>query len=425
LRKAKEKKPFSLEEQIEWIAVAFVLALTVRCFVVEAYQIPTGSMAPTLYGKHYLVTCPACGGSFNLKLDEGAPLNLAFSCPFCSRGLSEGGTRVRRRGGDRILVSKNLYFFTRPERWDIFVFKSPEQHDANKNFVKRLIGLPGERVEVRNGQVFINGDIARKPRRIQDTLWQDVYNGLHKESAAGYWITRGSWAVTPKGLLMSQADRIQTVEYAGPITDAYSYNGDDGRNVVSDLLVSAHCVMDESAEHFAAAVWADSDTWKVVFRPAGKALRVELRHNEAVKKDALLLLPSTTDFDFTLSVVDAVAEVSVNGVTAGRHEWAPSPESMPSYTADSGVFFQGATGPILVRDVEIKRDIYYSVRFEVPDRSVRETFVRDVPEGHYLALGDNSPISRDSREWKYVPAENVLGKAFFVFWPLTRVGPVY
>ena len=48
----------------------------------------------------------------------------------------------------------------------------------------------------------------------------------------------------------------------------------------------------------------------------------------------------------------------------------------------------------------------------------------DVPEGHYLGLGDNSPISRDSRVWGFVPEENILGKAFFVFWPMLRMGPV-
>lgn len=48
-----------------------------------------------------------------------------------------------------------------------------------------------------------------------------------------------------------------------------------------------------------------------------------------------------------------------------------------------------------------------------------------VPEGHFFVLGDNSGNSKDSRYWGFVPRKNLIGQAFFIYWPLTRLGPIY
>jgi signal peptidase I len=93
-----------------WITeliVIVIIVLLIRTFVAQAYNIPSGSMKPTL-----LV-------------------------------------------GDFILVNKLVYRFSEPQRGDIVVFKYPI--DPNIDFIKRIIALPGEEVEVRNNQVFING----------------------------------------------------------------------------------------------------------------------------------------------------------------------------------------------------------------------------------------------------------------------------
>jgi len=421
-----DKKPFSLEEQIEWIAIAFVLALTVRCFIVEAYQIPTGSMAPTLYGKHYEITCENCGSVFNLRLDEGVPLSLGFACPVCREKLSRSNTRVKTRGGDRILVAKDLYVFTEPKRWDIFVFKNPEEGHENMNFVKRLVGLPGETVEIRNGQVFIDGRIARKPPRIQQALLQNVYNGLHENAAHEYWLPHGSWRIRDGGLLLADgAAGTQTVEFAPPILDDYSYNGGMGQNVVPDLVVSGHLLLETDHGEFSAAVWADSDTWRATFQPAGGAVEVKLRLNERTVREGRLLDATPLDFDFSLSSVDGMVTVAVNGLNVIQFDAAVSVAETPLYTRACGVFFQGRESPMFLSRIEIKRDIYYRSDLARSDLSVGRPFVIEVPEGHYLGLGDNSPISRDSRQWGVIPERNVLGKAFFVFWPVTRIGSVF
>ena len=110
------KKKSSTRELVESIIIALVLALIIRTFVVQAFKIPSGSMLNTL-----LI-------------------------------------------GDQILVNKFIYKFKEPQRGDIIVFKFPG--DERKDFVKRLIGLSGEKIEVVNNQVYINDRPLKEPYTI-------------------------------------------------------------------------------------------------------------------------------------------------------------------------------------------------------------------------------------------------------------------
>ncbi len=180
----------AVRETIESIAMAIILAFLFRAFVAEAFVIPTGSMAPTLMGQHKDVECPKChfryraGASVEIEerarpgsLDpEGmAPLSshrlvIATMCPLCRYQMTlDLFSNVNHETfvGDRILVSKFVYDFTGPSRWDVIVFKYP--FDAKENYIKRLVGLPGETLWIRHGDVFAKkeGDsdfhITRKP----------------------------------------------------------------------------------------------------------------------------------------------------------------------------------------------------------------------------------------------------------------------
>ncbi len=113
-----EPKKSVFREYAEAILIAVVLALFIRAFVVQAFKIPSGSMKPTLLvGDHILVN----------KFIYGVRL------PFLNTTI--------------IPVSE-------PERGDIVVFKFPE--DPDKDYIKRVIGVPGDVVEIRNKQVYIN-----------------------------------------------------------------------------------------------------------------------------------------------------------------------------------------------------------------------------------------------------------------------------
>jgi len=126
------RKPLKkvLREWAESFSIAIVLALGIKVFFFEIYKIPTSSMEPTLIG--------------------------------------------RLKGGDRIIVNKVKYRFSSPRRWDVFVFHSPA--GEGKNLIKRVTGLPGETICIKNGDVYINGKPVpeEKPSRVQEALYFQI-----------------------------------------------------------------------------------------------------------------------------------------------------------------------------------------------------------------------------------------------------------
>jgi len=239
-----------VKETIESILIAFILAFVFRAFVVEAFVIPTGSMATTLLGAHMRFTCKECGYQFDVnypstsrngeevdipsfagpvEVEEQDPRtgkiikrkvdrSYAIFCPNCRHKVSEReATNPAVRYGDRILVLKYLYipWISSPHRWDVVVFKTPTPVENTPlyttNYIKRLVGLPGEWVMVLDGDLYICNDpayagvapeeaareippaawhIQRKPRYAQDALWRVIYDHdyrpLNKDRTDGW-----------------------------------------------------------------------------------------------------------------------------------------------------------------------------------------------------------------------------------------------
>jgi signal peptidase I len=203
-------------ETIESIVVAFVLALLFRSFEAEAFVIPTGSMAPTLMGRHRDVVCESCEAAFRVgsskELNEAScQLNPNFfvnqaRCPNCGSiaRLTDATGRYRHAyppfTGDRIIVEKFAYDFVEPSRWDVVVFKYPE--DARVNYIKRLIGLPEETISIAGGDIWTSrGDeapgIARKPPAKLRAMLQCVHDSRHVAEAlvdAGWPLAWRDWS---------------------------------------------------------------------------------------------------------------------------------------------------------------------------------------------------------------------------------------
>lgn len=124
-------------------------------YLVEAFKVPTNSMAPAILGRHLTGDCPLCGGRAILpasSVENGAlPEDLAI-CTACRRVSSIPIPTGPIQSGDRLLVSKPLA----PRRWDIIVYRRPS--DPSTSYVTRLVGLPGEELAIRDGGVWINGE---------------------------------------------------------------------------------------------------------------------------------------------------------------------------------------------------------------------------------------------------------------------------
>lgn len=225
---APKVESYAIRETVESIVIAFVLAFLFRTFEAEAFVIPTGSMAPTLMGRHKDVDCPKCGYRYQVGASEEEPSEdrdqipsnvIAGECPVCHYvmpmrpdlpevpELKQGKIPFQSSyNGDRILVNKYLYTFSDPKRWDVVVFKYPG--DAKVNYIKRLVGLPGETLKVYQGDVFIGPPgatkdeefkIERKPADKILAMRQLVHDTEHDPAdldAVG-WPLR--WQAQPEG----------------------------------------------------------------------------------------------------------------------------------------------------------------------------------------------------------------------------------
>jgi signal peptidase I len=224
---AKAQPEGNVKDTIESILVAFILAFVFRAFVVEAFVIPTGSMAPTLLGAHMQYHCADCGYDFTVNFSSGGrggdmvipsraqgTINQPIHCPNCGFAVRETAgpgedslTRPPVHYGDRILVLKYRYLLSGPQRWDVIVFKSPDKPPEGvpdyyvTNYIKRLIGKPGESIMILDGDIYVSAAappadgagaitsnpvafeaflktfrIQHKPPHAQNALWRNIYD---------------------------------------------------------------------------------------------------------------------------------------------------------------------------------------------------------------------------------------------------------
>ncbi len=146
---------------VGWAVLGLCLLLLADAFVVGVYSVPSGSMAPTLLGNHWSVPCKSCGHLLRMgeKPDPTKQSLGGKSFHYCPRCRSDrlDWDRLRKGSGSRVLVNKTAYLFRSPRRWEIVVFRL-----FGIVFIKRIVGLPGEYVEVRDGDVWIDGQLVRR-----------------------------------------------------------------------------------------------------------------------------------------------------------------------------------------------------------------------------------------------------------------------
>lgn len=551
-----------IRDTIESIVVAFILAFVFRAFLVEAFVIPTGSMAPGLYGQHGQHRCDLCQYPFAYGISEGAVYNgrekkgtlaQSFSvlCPNCGYNGGANGhvnnekDRVSGRAGDRILVLKWPYeiggAWFGPKRWDVVVFKDTQ--DGETNFIKRLIGLPGEVLEIIDGDIYaapiesVSEDIRevllrppqlgnrnaprltpdqrkrlasalriqRKTRIAQDSLWMIHYDHDYEPdlSRAGNspLFTPPKWqpheqregaspwdASKPRVRFTPKDKEIHSLWLSGKaILDTYGYNDVNEQlnrpvsmaNTVGDIRLSFVLVPAGNQGHIDLSLRKNEDTFTARINVSGTVELSRRRQGGATPsqlevvpirlRDARIdpLVPNKP-IEIEFENVDYRVALRINGVevlaTDDSQYSPPIMELIEDHRRGSnatlaGVEIGAAELPLELRHLRVHRDVFYrSADVVLDERPMSSYFtgrvsedelnpyvgypgwgttgnpilLRDKGPRDYYCLGDNSPQSKDSRMWwevcpylkqrgdyQYgtVPEDQMIGRAFFVYWP--------
>jgi signal peptidase I len=364
--------------------MAILLALFLKAFIVEAYKIPSGSMQPTLMGM------PAPGDVVASR--SGGPPPAV---------------------NDRILVDKASYKFRDPRRWEVVVFRYPLKR--TQNFVKRLVGMPGEQFRIYAGDIWTraeSGDpwqVERRPRAVQENHWRPA---AVPEGARQPWtLTRGSgWSLAGDSILSAGDGAVRFGEGAAVLdlyfdgypeavrTDLPARHPTKERlHPVGDLRLSGS--LRPSAQTRSVTLVLSEGPRRYSFTllgPAGEgelpAIRVEPANalapasvgGEELSR-AAPQLRADRRVEFAVENLDDRLTFRVDG------EEVAAVEVLAATDQQSGVAIEVQGGAVQFEDLLVERDIYYF--------SDRETeFV--IPPGQYLMLGDNTLNSSDGREWE-------------------------
>jgi signal peptidase I len=522
-------------DNIEAFVVAVILAVFVRHFAVEAFEIPTGSMAPTLFGMHVRVESPNTGHAFEvgirsdsstgtLLIDPEIYVVCAEDCPSEHCGLklhartSDGGllgrygTRSTSRGlaesevaraparipircescreqwqadrstlkvteatlrtlrcplsghrweqvietsavtgGNKILVNKFAYDLGKPERWDVIVFA----FDQWKNYIKRLVGLPNDKIDLVGGDLYVDGKIERKPNHpyIQDVLWKKRSDSSIREGGLSQVVAwkesegagAGAWTLENDGrwsLNSSKSSEPALLEYKRGLDNYIPYNSLSGKtrggHTVGDIKLS-FTVSPSTPGGWLGAEIRDGN-WTFQLRlPTGKPSpsrpavieRLVNEPRQDVKNPRKLRYPQTSVF---MERADVALELNVKSridlvncddclvVRLNSQEIFSLQEAEgyisvldvdnpppPSPHSAYYLWILGSRVDANVEAVELYQDNYYTTDHGKPSIQLGEN--------EFFALGDNSPSSSDGRVWGHVPGNNLLGKALLVFWP--------
>ena len=174
------------------------IAPAFRSYVLDTYYIPTSAMAPTVAGVHRLGTCPHCDGVMIVSTpldDDGRPLtaNKQGICSVCLKSADASQIGAEIILGDRIISNKLLG----PKRWDIVTYYSPAAPDVL--YTHRLVGMPGESVLVKKGQVWIDG-VAQTPPPGLEKLTYAGTEEMESHAGSAYGL---EWGVSERPCLLA------------------------------------------------------------------------------------------------------------------------------------------------------------------------------------------------------------------------------
>jgi signal peptidase I len=461
------KEPFIT--QIASFVDLFVWLLVLKSFFLPLFIIPTGSMAQTLHGAHASYTCPNCGYEYDIGFHTPAGPDI-IQCPNCRyqqetwRPANPDGVRLRSKSGDRIVVHGWPFQIGgrfAPRRWDVVVFKNP--NEPSVNYIKRLIGLPGETIEIIDGDVWVKGrdeeslHLARKTQYAQRSLWFPYYDhdyppkegtddwagrrGFARKRWSDYhprWaaqLDRKAWTRldtrTPHfdGLQQPHSEVLFVTSESdtarpAPILDIYGYDGyAPDYDSVTDVRLSTDLEIEDGDGYVELSISKYSSYFYARLYADGR-LTLERRITDSAEREMLgetrISLPPHL-LRFALGHADYRVAIEIDGVTrlaSTPTQYNVTPEIARRRSRMLGGRSHSRVSPTIriaaerVRasfaHLRIDRDVYYTsgnlrARTVEPGSGKPGTGTQGHPitlrDDAYFMCGDNSPQSHDSRAW--------------------------
>jgi signal peptidase I len=406
--------------------------------LVRTIRIDGPSMAETLRGNHFRVRCGDCGITFRCDADT-FPDDRRAVCPNC--GFRENDLRdedIRR--GEWVLVDTWPYLWSAPRRGDVVMLVDPLPDRAKVSFaVKRIAALPGERPGIRTGDLFVDNDPIRKSwRELRDVavLVHDNDYSSHSLPMSRRWLTQGltsDWQSMPEGFRFSPmrgSDNTEWLTYQhwhcsenplprtapARIQDNDGYNQAENRelNEVRDVLIKCR-IKTETGE--VVLELQDPPHVFIVHLRFSKGRFLVQKNGTPVVAESL---PQSVASEFTLeaALCDGRFLLAYNRrlIAVFAYDGMPikaDKRQLPDL--DWRLRIGASGGDVQISHLQVWRDIYYLS----PTRRDHWQAEAPLPAEHYFLLGDNSPVSIDSRQWGGVRREQILGKVIALSSALT------
>jgi len=246
--KIKEKREGGILETVKVIVQALLIAVVVRTVLFQPFNIPSGSLVPTLLIGDYLFVSKYTYGYSRYSIPFGPP------------------------------VISGRVWAAEPKRGDIAVFKLPK--DNSTDYIKRVIGLPGDKIQVTGGILQINGRPVKR-ERVEDYSTQDAFGRIvavpqyketlpegvehlviEKDGDRGYWDNTGVYTVPPGHFFMMGDNRDNS-------TDSRDESG-VGFVPYENLVGRAEIIffsIDENASAWQVWEWPWTVRWSRMFNP--------------------------------------------------------------------------------------------------------------------------------------------------------------